>query len=206
MPSVPAYYSDILRWLPIMKEPSKYFSTPGVNEIRAFCRSDEDDARRRNGGAVRPARANARAIRAALPPSVSVFHRGGIPGGNAVRCHLSAGVEDRLSGRRSARTASSSPAGSGKRRAGSSAWAIWAIFRATKSSSPWRPWKKRSLPWHIDSKPGPGRERAGVELRMKSRKKAVYYIPATVEDGPPVLSAKSQKAYLAPRAERRARK
>ncbi|MBM3310006.1 MAG: alanine--glyoxylate aminotransferase family protein [Candidatus Aminicenantes bacterium] len=36
LPSVPAYYADILRWLPIMKEPTKYFSTPGVNEMRAF--------------------------------------------------------------------------------------------------------------------------------------------------------------------------
>jgi len=34
--SIPAYYSDILRWLPIMREPFKYFSTPCVNEIRAF--------------------------------------------------------------------------------------------------------------------------------------------------------------------------
>jgi alanine-glyoxylate transaminase / serine-glyoxylate transaminase / serine-pyruvate transaminase len=34
--SVPAYYTDILRWLPIMKDPTKYFSTHGVNEIRAF--------------------------------------------------------------------------------------------------------------------------------------------------------------------------
>lgn len=36
MESIPAYYSDLLNWLPIMKEPSKYFSTPCVNEIRAF--------------------------------------------------------------------------------------------------------------------------------------------------------------------------
>ena len=36
MGQVPAYYSDLLRWLPIMKDPSKYFSTPCVNEIRAF--------------------------------------------------------------------------------------------------------------------------------------------------------------------------
>jgi len=35
--SVSAYYSDILMWLPIMRDPSKYFSTPCVNEIRAFC-------------------------------------------------------------------------------------------------------------------------------------------------------------------------
>jgi alanine-glyoxylate transaminase/serine-glyoxylate transaminase/serine-pyruvate transaminase len=37
MTSIPAYYSDLLRWLPIMHEPAKYFSTPCVNEIRAFC-------------------------------------------------------------------------------------------------------------------------------------------------------------------------
>ncbi len=36
MQSIAAYYSDLLRWLPIMKDPSKYFSTPSVNEIRAF--------------------------------------------------------------------------------------------------------------------------------------------------------------------------
>jgi aspartate aminotransferase-like enzyme len=36
MESIPAYYSDLLNWLPIMKDPSKYFSTPCVNEIRAF--------------------------------------------------------------------------------------------------------------------------------------------------------------------------
>jgi alanine-glyoxylate transaminase/serine-glyoxylate transaminase/serine-pyruvate transaminase len=37
--SVSAYYSDLLRWLPIMKEPTRYFSTPCVNEIRAFLES-----------------------------------------------------------------------------------------------------------------------------------------------------------------------
>ncbi|MCJ7581266.1 MAG: alanine--glyoxylate aminotransferase family protein [Candidatus Aminicenantes bacterium] len=36
MPLIPAYYADLMRWLPIMKDPSKYFSTPCVNEIRAF--------------------------------------------------------------------------------------------------------------------------------------------------------------------------
>jgi len=36
MATVPAYYSDLLRWLPIMHDPSKYFSTPCVNEVRAF--------------------------------------------------------------------------------------------------------------------------------------------------------------------------
>jgi aspartate aminotransferase-like enzyme len=34
--AIPAYYADILRWLPIMKDPARYFSTPCVNEIRAF--------------------------------------------------------------------------------------------------------------------------------------------------------------------------
>jgi aspartate aminotransferase-like enzyme len=36
MGAIPAYYSDLLNWLPVMKDPSKYFSTPCVNEIRAF--------------------------------------------------------------------------------------------------------------------------------------------------------------------------
>jgi aspartate aminotransferase-like enzyme len=35
-PSVPAYYADLLRWLPIMEDPGKYFATPCVNEIVAF--------------------------------------------------------------------------------------------------------------------------------------------------------------------------
>jgi aspartate aminotransferase-like enzyme len=39
MPAIPAYYSDLLRWLPIMKDPAKYFSTPCVNEVRAFYES-----------------------------------------------------------------------------------------------------------------------------------------------------------------------
>jgi aspartate aminotransferase-like enzyme len=34
--SVPAHYSDLLRWLPVMHDPTKYFSTPCVNEVRAF--------------------------------------------------------------------------------------------------------------------------------------------------------------------------
>ncbi len=66
MESIPAYYSDLLNWLPIMKDPSKYFSTPCVNEIRAFCESTrivlEEGMERRF---LRHARV-ARAIRAAL--------------------------------------------------------------------------------------------------------------------------------------------
>jgi alanine-glyoxylate transaminase/serine-glyoxylate transaminase/serine-pyruvate transaminase len=33
---VPAYYADVLRWLPIMEDPGKYFATPCVNEIAAL--------------------------------------------------------------------------------------------------------------------------------------------------------------------------
>jgi aspartate aminotransferase-like enzyme len=36
MDTISAYYADLLNWLPVMKDPSKYFSTPCVNEIRAF--------------------------------------------------------------------------------------------------------------------------------------------------------------------------
>lgn len=36
MATIPAFYSDLLNWLPVMKDPAKYFSTPCVNEIRAF--------------------------------------------------------------------------------------------------------------------------------------------------------------------------
>ena len=39
MKQIPAYYSDLLRWLPIMKDPTRYFSTPCVNEVRAFYES-----------------------------------------------------------------------------------------------------------------------------------------------------------------------
>lgn len=41
MKAIPAYYSDLMNWLPIMKDPTKYFSTPCVNEIRAFAESTE---------------------------------------------------------------------------------------------------------------------------------------------------------------------
>jgi len=36
MGSIPAYSADLLNWLPVMRDPAKYFSTPCVNEIRAF--------------------------------------------------------------------------------------------------------------------------------------------------------------------------
>ncbi len=34
--SLPAYYADALRWLPVMEDPGRYYSTPCVNEILAF--------------------------------------------------------------------------------------------------------------------------------------------------------------------------
>ncbi len=34
--AVPAYYADLLRWLPIMQDPGRYYSTPCVNEIVAL--------------------------------------------------------------------------------------------------------------------------------------------------------------------------
>ncbi len=33
---IKAYYADVLRWLPVMDNPSRYFSTPCVNEHRAL--------------------------------------------------------------------------------------------------------------------------------------------------------------------------
>jgi len=35
-PTVPAYYADVMRWLPIMEDPGRYFATPCVNEIVAL--------------------------------------------------------------------------------------------------------------------------------------------------------------------------
>ena len=36
MENVPAFYADILRWIPIMHDPGKYYATPPVNMIYAF--------------------------------------------------------------------------------------------------------------------------------------------------------------------------
>jgi len=61
MERIPAYYADLLRWLPIMKDPSRYFSTPCVNEIRAFYESTlivlEEGLEQRFGRHNRTARA-----------------------------------------------------------------------------------------------------------------------------------------------------
>ena len=66
LPSIPAYYADLLRWLPSMKDPRVYFSTHGVNMIRAFAEATR--IMMEEGLPARFARhaLNARAIRAGL--------------------------------------------------------------------------------------------------------------------------------------------
>jgi alanine-glyoxylate transaminase/serine-glyoxylate transaminase/serine-pyruvate transaminase len=43
MDVITAYYADLLNWLPVMKDPTKYFSTPCVNEVRAFNEEGVED-------------------------------------------------------------------------------------------------------------------------------------------------------------------
>ncbi len=64
--SIPAYYSDLLRWLPVMHDPAKYFSTPCVNEIRAFYEGTRIIMEEGMEARFRRHDTNARAIRAGL--------------------------------------------------------------------------------------------------------------------------------------------
>jgi len=41
MQKITAYYADIYNWLPIMKDPSKYFATPAVNMLYAYRKAME---------------------------------------------------------------------------------------------------------------------------------------------------------------------
>lgn len=66
MEAIPAYYSDLMHWLPIMKDHSKYFSTPCVNEIRAFYESTKIILEEGMENRFNRHRCIARAIRAAL--------------------------------------------------------------------------------------------------------------------------------------------
>jgi aspartate aminotransferase-like enzyme len=66
MEAIPAYYADLMRWLPIMKDPSKYFSTPCVNEIRAFAEGTKIILEEGMDKRFRRHKKVARAIRAAL--------------------------------------------------------------------------------------------------------------------------------------------
>ncbi|MCK7511880.1 MAG: hypothetical protein MZV70_52765 [Desulfobacterales bacterium] len=70
--AVPAYYSDLLRWLPVMRDPSKYFSTPCVNEIRAFAEATRIILEEGMEDRVRaPRPASPRPFGPAWPPSAS---------------------------------------------------------------------------------------------------------------------------------------
>ncbi len=66
MDAIPAYYADLMRWLPIMKNPSKYFSTPCVNEIRAFTEGTKIILEEGMDERFRRHKKVAKAIRAAL--------------------------------------------------------------------------------------------------------------------------------------------
>ncbi len=130
--SVPAYYSDLLRWLPVMHDPTKYFSTPCVNEIRAFYEGTR--LIMEEGLEARFARHDlfARAMRAGLAAlgfgfftdpkflasTLSVVHA-------TLRASTT-----RPSGRPFTKTASSSPEAWLKLRARSSAWATWGTSTA----------------------------------------------------------------------------
>jgi len=39
MAKVRTYYGDILRWMPVMEDPHKYFATPAVNMVYALEKS-----------------------------------------------------------------------------------------------------------------------------------------------------------------------
>ena len=93
--SVPAYYSDLQRWLPVMQDPGKYFSTPCVNEVVALA-----EALRmihREGLAARFARHGriAQAVRAGLEAlGLSLFTAAGSRADTLSVILLPAGVED----------------------------------------------------------------------------------------------------------------
>lgn len=64
--AVPAYFADVMRWLPVMEQPARYFATPPVNELMALdvalrLATDEGLERRAERHA-----ATARAVRAGL--------------------------------------------------------------------------------------------------------------------------------------------
>lgn len=96
MKSISAYYSDLLRWLPIMKEPGRYFSTPCVNEIRAFYESTlivlEEGLEQRFQRHER----SARAIRAAFETlGLTLFTEKPFWGDTLSVVHYPEGVEDK---------------------------------------------------------------------------------------------------------------
>jgi alanine-glyoxylate transaminase/serine-glyoxylate transaminase/serine-pyruvate transaminase len=64
--SVPAYYADLLRWLPIMENPAGYFSTPAVNQILALHEATRIVVEEGLEARFRRHRRLARAVRAGL--------------------------------------------------------------------------------------------------------------------------------------------
>ena len=66
MERIPAYYGDIKNWLPVMRDPGKYFATPAVNMVYAYevamAKAQAEGWQNR----YRHHRALARAVRAAL--------------------------------------------------------------------------------------------------------------------------------------------
>jgi aspartate aminotransferase-like enzyme len=96
MEVIPAYYADLMRWLPIMKDPSKYFSTPCVNEMRAFAEGTkiilEEGMEERF---LRHERV-AKSIRAALTNlSFSFFTEEAFLADTLTVCYYPEGVEDK---------------------------------------------------------------------------------------------------------------
>ncbi len=90
--TIRAYYADILRWLPVMNDPARYFSTPCVNEHRAFAEATRIMMEEGMDGALPPPSP-------AGPGGAGRFggarfrpvHGAGLPGGHALRRPLSRG-------------------------------------------------------------------------------------------------------------------
>lgn len=95
MESIPAYYADLMKWLPIMKDPSKYFSTPCVNEIRAFYEGTKLILEEGLGTRFRRHKRFAKAIRAALTRlGFSFFTDEAFLADTLSVCYYPEGIED----------------------------------------------------------------------------------------------------------------
>lgn len=93
--SVPAYYADVMRWLPIMQDPGKYFSTPAVNEVTALAealrmihREGLDERFARHGRIAKAVRAGLEAM------GLQLFTDAGNRGDTLSVIRLPEGVED----------------------------------------------------------------------------------------------------------------
>jgi len=95
MEAIPAYYADLMRWLPIMKDPSKYFSTPCVNEIRAFSEGTRIILEEGMEERFRRHQRVAKAIRAALMQlGFSFFTDEAFLADTLTVCYYPEGIED----------------------------------------------------------------------------------------------------------------